>query len=177
MEDHKSSRVDLLNLICERFPSNAGSEVVSLTTCSSNQARSVSPLGFLLLEQIEAAFGSTEQRIEKIHIDEPICGNLMLETHWLPSLSSRASRQQEMVKLVEIGEIDISYAYGSETWIALQQQGNPQVGNPDVHRGCLTWPNPNFLKPKPQLYKTVILLGFCPNMAGVPQSQPKNYQK
>ena len=111
MEDHKSSRMDLLNLICDRFPSNAGSAVVSLTTCSSNQARSVSPLGFLLLEQIEAAFGSTDQRIEKIHIDESFYGNEMLETHWLPPLSSRASRQQEMVKLVEIGAI--SLAYGS----------------------------------------------------------------
>ena len=31
-------------------------------------------------------------------------------------------------------------------------------------------------KPKPQPYKRVILLGFCCNMAGVPQSQPKNHQ-
>ena len=32
-------------------------------------------------------------------------------------------------------------------------------------------------RPKPQLYKTVILLGFCRNMAGVPQSQPKSHKK
>ena len=44
-------------------------------------------------------------------------------------------------------------------------------------RGGEALPNPNFLKPKPQPYKTVILLGFCRNMAGVPQSQPKNHQK
>ena len=35
--------------------------------------------------------------------------------------------------------------------------------------------SPNFLKPKP--YKTVILLGFCRNMAGGPQSQPKKSLK
>ena len=28
-----------------------------------------------------------------------------------------------------------------------------------------------------QLFKTVILLGFCHNMRGVPQSQPKKSQK
>ena len=38
-------------------------------------------------------------------------------------------------------------------------------------------PNPNFLKPKPQPYKTVILLGFCRNMVGVPQSQSSVTQK
>ena len=43
--------------------------------------------------------------------------------------------------------------------------------------GWLVWPNPNFLKPKPQPYKTVILLGFCRNMLGVPKYQPKKHQK
>ena len=36
--------------------------------------------------------------------------------------------------------------------------------------------SPNFLKPKLQPYKTVILLGFCRKMARIPKSQPKNQQ-
>ena len=109
MKDQKPSELDLLNLICERYPSRP-SEVVNLS-CSSNQTKLVSPLGFLLLEEVEGALGSTEQWIERIHIDQPTYVTL-LEEHWLSPLSSRVSRQQEMVQLIEMDTIDVSY--GSE---------------------------------------------------------------
>ena len=109
MKDQKSSELDLLNIICERYPrrSSESSEVVTLS-CSSNQTRLVSPLGFLLLEEVEGALGSTEQWIERIHIDQP-CYGAILEGHCLSHLSSRVSRQQDMVQLLEIDSIDVSY--------------------------------------------------------------------
>ena len=109
MKDQKPSELDLLNLICERYPSRP-SEVVTLS-CSSNQTKLVSPLGFLLLEEVEGALGSTEQWIERIHIDQPTYVTL-LEEHWLSPLSSRVSRQQEMVQLIEMDTIDVSYGSG-----------------------------------------------------------------
>ena len=113
MKDHRPSKLDLLNLICERWPSKKPEQVVALH-CSSNQTKLVSPLGFMLLEEVEGAFGSTEQCVGRINTDghrQLYFG--VLEGKLLPSLSARVARQQEMVQLVEIKAIDVSY--GGET--------------------------------------------------------------
>ena len=97
MKDHKSSELDLLNLICEKYPSSRPGEVITLSS-SSDQTKLVSPLGFLLLEEVEAALGSTEQWIQQIQIDQPTPG--LLESHWLSPLSSRVLRQKDAPNVV-----------------------------------------------------------------------------
>ena len=64
MQDCKSSELDLLNLICERFPPTVEEweeeekESVTLLSSSSGQTKTVSSLGFFLLEEVESALGS-----------------------------------------------------------------------------------------------------------------------
>ena len=111
MKDHRPSQLDLLNLICERWPSKKPDQVVALH-CSFDQTKLVSPLGFMLLEEVEGAFGSTEQCVGRINTDRQLYYGV-LEGKLLPSLSARVARQQEMVQLVEIKAIDVSY--GGET--------------------------------------------------------------
>ena len=111
MKDHKPSLLDLLNLLCKRYPSRPPelSEEVTLRCCSSDQTKLVSPLGFMLLEVVEVAFGSTEQCIERIHIDQ-LANSFTLEGRWLSSLSARVARQQEEVKLVEMQSIEVGFS-------------------------------------------------------------------
>ena len=56
----------------------------------------VSQLGFLLLEEIEGAFGTAEQIVERVQIAN-------FDETWLSALSSRATRQSVRVKKVAIG--------------------------------------------------------------------------
>ena len=112
MKDHRSSLLDLLNLICERFSSEKCSDprYVKLK-CSSNQTKRVSPLGFVLLETVEGAFGSTFQRVKKIfHVDGdwPIGSEIGESEDWLSSLSERVSRQRKRVRVMEIAEVVVS---------------------------------------------------------------------
>ena len=51
-------------------------------TCSTHQSHTVSPLGYLLLAEVEDAFGSMEHKIEGLVVD-------FLEEPWLTSLSLR----------------------------------------------------------------------------------------
>ena len=111
MEDHQPCLLALLDLICHRFPSSESRNVVTLT-CPNNDTKRVSPDGFTLLEEVEDALGSAEHQIERIQIhlsrdtDE-------VERRWLAALSARVARQQQLVQLVEIAYVDVSF--GEET--------------------------------------------------------------
>ena len=91
MKDPGSPLLDLLDLICEKYPSlktngkNRRSDFVQVR-CPRHGSHSVSPAGFLILEKVEAALESTEQSIKSFelrHLEEPTMSNL----------SSRISRQ------------------------------------------------------------------------------------
>ena len=70
MQDCKSSELYLLNLICERFPPAVEEvEAVTLFSSFSSQTKTVSPLGFFLLEEVEGALGSKEYQVEEIKMD------------------------------------------------------------------------------------------------------------
>ena len=91
--------LDLLGVICERFPpmDNACVQV----SCPNHPSHSVLPLGFLLLEHVEAVFGSAEQKVEKIlvpHLVDPL----------LTALSPRVLRQV----LTEEDAITLDYLTG-----------------------------------------------------------------
>ena len=77
-ENNESPSMDLNSLY--------GAQCVRVT-CSRHQSHTVSPLGYLLMEEVENAFGSIEHKIEGIVID-------FLEESWLKTLSLR---QQETI--------------------------------------------------------------------------------
>ena len=84
----------LLEAICEKFPSVERDEV--LVRCPHHaEPHSVSSRGFLLLEDVEAAFGTTVQLIESLSagsLGEPI----------LSAAGSRVSRQQKRMTSISV---------------------------------------------------------------------------
>ena len=103
MEEPQDFLVSLLDLICTRFPveesrrftvKDAGGKIVHLSesvevTCNQQAVSySVSPLGFLVLEEVDGALGSAVQSVSKVGLGD--LGGLLL-----PSLGSRMPRQQE----------------------------------------------------------------------------------
>ena len=62
--------------------------------CSCNRTHSVAPLGFVLLEKVEATLESEEQSLENVQIDR-------LDEFLLVALSCRAKRQQNLVNSVK----------------------------------------------------------------------------
>ena len=125
MPDCKSSELDLLNLICERFPPTVAEgeeeevESVTLLSNSSSQTKTVSPLGFLL-EEVESVLGSLEYQVEQIKIDYSTAGKFAQDDYLLPtlsSLSSRVTRQDEKVKLIEFKTIDVHLHMDMEVFL------------------------------------------------------------
>ena len=109
MENHQPCLLATLDLICQRFPSSDITDDMVTLSCPNNDTKLVSPDGFTLLEEVEAAFGSTEHQIERIdiiHIPNEV------GRRWLPALSARVARQQQLVQLVEINSIHVD---GEET--------------------------------------------------------------
>ena len=112
MKDPKQSMLELLHVICERFPPvfddayinhwghgypSADVEFVQLKCPCPRSPHQVSQLGFLLLEEVEGAFGSAEQIIERLQIAS-------FDETWLTALNSRVSRQSVLVKKVAVGQ-------------------------------------------------------------------------
>ena len=97
MDNPKSHTLDLLEIICEKFPpiERSGRSDFSIKlVCPCHQSHhSVSPLGFLLLEEIEGALGSAQQEVLQIKV--PILVDPLMS-----ALGSRVSRQQvKMTKM------------------------------------------------------------------------------
>ena len=94
-ENSKPLELDLLHMICKRFPPDekvngiVGTQLATLR-CSCHQTHSVAPLGFLLLEEVEATLESEEQSLENVQIDR-------LDELLLRALSLRSKRQQNLV--------------------------------------------------------------------------------
>ena len=113
MENPKSSMLELLHVICERFPPifdqqfmsewghngfarNAEFVQLKCPGCPRSPHQ-MSQLGFLLLEEVEGAFGTAEQIVERVLIAN-------FDETWFTPLNSRASRQSVMVKKVAVGD-------------------------------------------------------------------------
>ena len=104
MEEPQDYLVSLLDLICTRFPADASrqftvtkdasgkflhqTEAVVVSCPRHSASHSVSPLGFLVLEEVERSLGSAEQRVEKVGLGD-------LEGLLASSLGSRMLRQQQ----------------------------------------------------------------------------------
>ena len=92
MENPNPRLLDLLHVICERFPpvdalpkALPEMNTVVMSCRCEHSPHAVSPCGFLYLEEVERAMGSTLQRVERVAIDK-------LEEPWLADLESHLLR-------------------------------------------------------------------------------------
>ena len=104
LKNPKILLLDLLDAICERFPADSnGLKIPEMSVgCPRHPGAShnISWSGFLLLEEVEGAFGTTEQILGSIYGETLKGANLA-------ALSSRISRQRQQVNLIDINGIEI----------------------------------------------------------------------
>ena len=122
--------LDLLDLICERFPALPRyTEVKSewqhvKVSCPHHGSHSVALIGFLCLEAIEGALGTAQQAIELVEVD------VILKGEFLDALNNRLSRQLEQGLVVETS-VKTEYLYfskeGSEDISLLMQKGQVEA--------------------------------------------------
>ena len=99
LEDRGDHHLDLLKLICERFPPlrvifGHGQQYVQLSDSRIGPSCSVSPLGFLLLEEVETSQRLADDHVLRVHVDN-------LREPLLSVLSRRANIQDIVVKNVQ----------------------------------------------------------------------------
>ena len=96
----------LLDVISEKSAQDCPLAPSIKISCSCHAPRSVSPLGFLLLEEVEASIGSTLQEI--VWVLSPRTRYRALQEPLLSALASRGSRQQRKMERVEAWYIKIT---------------------------------------------------------------------
>ena len=97
MEDPNPLLLDLLHVICERFPPIDREGLtedlrgfIQVSCSCEDTSHTVSPFGFLLLEAVEGVMETTEQKVEKVVL------RVLLDLE-LAALESRLFRQQDLV--------------------------------------------------------------------------------
>ena len=113
MEDPKPHLMELLDLICERFPPHDYFHVE--VSCPRHISHSVSTLGFLLLEDTEGALGSTVQKIKTVILHA-------MKDPWLSALGARMSRQQEVIERIRAVTFVCTSQTGAEATLAMLQK-------------------------------------------------------
>ena len=120
-EDPTPFQPDLLHLICERNPPNRKSDSLGYhlveLVCCCNQVHVVSPLGFLLLEEVEESWGSTKQIVDKVQL----CNVFSELESRSPALTQRVVRQQRMVSVVNTQIISCNSKTEAEAFYALTE--------------------------------------------------------
>ena len=115
MMDKPNSHISqLLEVICEKSPQGFGVQSIQIGNCLSHgSSYSVSPLGFLLLEQIEAAFGLASEvtSIDLFKLDEPL----------VSALAQRVLRQEQKVTKMKTLNVVLETKESSEALLALVQ--------------------------------------------------------
>ena len=121
LEDTESNMLDLLDAICEANPGESVNQRI-LIDCPRHpdSHHSISVDGFLLLEKVEAAFGTTEQTVRSIGFWLFVNGPL------LSALASRLSRQQQKLTTFYIGTIGLSSNEEAEDFKILMQACPPK---------------------------------------------------
>ena len=98
MKKPKGPRADLLELICQRFPPEEHQQTFLHQSCPRHpEGHQTSREGFLLLEEVEGAFGSTDMKIETIYSERDYCN----VSFWT-AISARLTRCDEAMTSVEI---------------------------------------------------------------------------
>ena len=113
----------LLEAICEKFPSLKVERAKVLIRCPNHaEPHSVSSHGFLLLEDVEAAFGTAEQMIESL--SSATFGEPMLS-----AAGSRMSRQQEPMTSISIfGKICLESKKSAQALDTLLKASQVKIG-------------------------------------------------
>ena len=93
LEDRDDHHLDILRLICKRFPP-LRAILVQLSDSRIGLGCSVSPLGFLLLEEVETSQRLADDHVLRVHVDN-------LREPLLSVLSRRANIQDIVVKNVQ----------------------------------------------------------------------------
>ena len=128
LEDTESNMLDLLDTICEANlsllqPGVQGGPVDQRIRIDCprhpDSNHSISVDGFLLLEKVEGAFGTTEQTVWSIRLHFVVNGPL------LSALASRLSRQQQKLTSFFIGTIELSSNEEAEDFKVLMQACPP----------------------------------------------------
>ena len=90
----KELMLDLLHVIAKNYPAGGGRYSVKLS-CPCNEIHEVSDSGFLFLEKVESSIGTAEQHVEEIN-SWSLCIPFF---PIFPALSSRAQRQERMIRV------------------------------------------------------------------------------
>ena len=115
MKNPRANMLDLLDTICKRsLPWIVENTFDTVTlSCPNHKDSHEVPIGkFLLLEAVEAAFGSSEQKLEAISqhmMFEPI----------LSALASRLARQQEKLTFLNLPNVDLESKESAEAFKTL----------------------------------------------------------
>ena len=127
MKKPKDLLLDLLDVICERVPSiehmfGTGNQL-QMACPRHPDPHSVSPAGFILLEEVERVLGTAEERIQSIEVGH-------LSEKVLLAIVARMSRQQEAVTSIRIyGGIEIESEKGAQACYKLMSsQVKPVIG-------------------------------------------------
>ena len=127
MEDYEANLLDLLHTICKRGPPDVESRsyhgVVKLGCPCRPDPHLVLFSDFLLLEEVEGAFVTTEQTVETISKGG------ILEESSMSALSSRMSRQQKKVTSLSFSCVELGCKEGAEALKTLMQVG-PEITEP-----------------------------------------------
>ena len=121
----------LLDLICESSPEWSSSESVQMICPCRPEPHSISPEGFLLLEQVEAAFGTVEQSLKSVE------GFSSMWREMLSAVSSRMSRQKETVTYLSPGLVIIEDKSNVEAFVTLMQAEMVSVSTLNLRRAEL----------------------------------------
>ena len=121
----------ILDLICESSPVRFKS-VEMICPCRP-EPHSISPDGFLLLEQVEAAFGTAEQSLKSVGSFD--AGKTLQDM--LSAVSSRMSRQKETVTYLSPGLVIIEDKSNVEAFVTLMQAEMVSVSTLNLRRAEL----------------------------------------
>lgn len=121
LEDPEDNLLDLLEAICESNPSPDGGEWLTAVRMGCPRHPDpdyhvVSLAGFILLEEVETAFGTTVQTLEMMGSDgiDPFNSNSLVV------LASRLARQKEKMTFLKIN-VEISSEKDAEYFKAVMQ--------------------------------------------------------
>ena len=107
----------LLEIICQKT-ADGGSTHVKVS-CASHGSPKVSPLGFVLLEEVEGSFGTAEQEI--LTAETFYCLGGLLKEPLLSVFGSRASRQSWRIETVNEKIFACTSQKQTEAFLAISQ--------------------------------------------------------
>ena len=131
-KDARNHILDVFHSICETSPPpRFGYNSLQMDCPYHSEGHSVSLAVFLLLEKVEAAFGTTLLTVEDLHLAQ--CDRRILSI-----LGSRFARQQKMVSSSNIGSITLDTKMDIENLVVLVQASSlTTIRYLDISPPCL----------------------------------------